>query len=279
MIAAPSTLHRTGAKDFSRFPELLDCHVERIVEAARIADSYLPHERLRRAGALLVENVLCRTDPSLPAAVAGEIAAVPPARAKNRSNLLAGTPRSEACRGAAERILAILDGLYAARRADVAVCFWRGAYRQHLVNRPHDGDEQKVFHCDTFFPALKFWYFPEAVDEGAPEYVPGSPALTPALLDWHRHQAAAIKTGRVEAWRGRGHREGSLRIAEQEIAALGLAPTRLACPADSLLIVNVFGFHRRGPVSAERRRLALHGSIRFADPFKAGTPAGRETTR
>jgi len=140
---------------------------------------------------------------------------------------------------------------------------------QRLMNSPSDDDVQKIFHSDVFFPALKFWYFPNEVlpESGAFEYVPFSAKLTDQLIDWHYQQSMRAAADDYEAWRTYGHKEGSLRISEDEIDALGLKTREVSCKPNTLVIGNVFGFHRRGQPKVETERIAIHGSVRVHSPF------------
>ena len=63
--------------------------------------------------------------------------------------------------------------------------------------------------------------------------------------------------------------EGSFRISDEEIQEY--YPDRrceVVIPSNTLVLANVFGFHCRGNTNEETERLAIHGSIRFSDPFK-----------
>ena len=53
---------------------------------------------------------------------------------------------------------------------------------------------------------------------------------------------------------------GSFRIKEDGLVALGLPPpVSLTCPSNTLVLADVFGFHRRGAALPGRERLALYG--------------------
>ena len=53
---------------------------------------------------------------------------------------------------------------------------------------------------------------------------------------------------------------GSFRIRPEALAGLGLPqPVSLSCPANTLVLADVFGFHRRGAAQPGRQRLALYG--------------------
>ena len=118
-------------------------------------------------------------------------------------------------------------------------------------------DLQKDLHRDTFFRAIKFWFFlrPVAPDDGPFEYVPGSHRLTQSRLNWEQAKANAAILHRRPP-----DSSGSFRIQEQDLAALDLpAPVSLACDANTLVLADVFGFHRRGAARPGRERLALYG--------------------
>ena len=118
-------------------------------------------------------------------------------------------------------------------------------------------DLQKDLHRDTFFRALKFWYFlrPVEREHGPFEYVPGSHRLDPSRLRWEQATAdAAIRHQRQPDV------SGSFRIRDDALADLGLPqPVAITCPANTLVLADVFGFHRRGAALPGRERLALYG--------------------
>ena len=261
----------TSAKDFGRWPELLAVHVERVQRAAAAGQLYLASVDLRSRGLIAVGGLL---GPDLAARVAAEVRAVRPGDAKRKDSLVANRAPESPARRAAAAMWRRIGPLWRGHLIEADRLFLRNTYLQHLVNEPGDGDIQKVLHCDTFFPALKFWYFPEPVgaDDGPLVYVPGSPVLTPALLDWHRAQAESIAAGTVEPWRGAGHGEGSLRIGDGELAELGLEAEPVTVDADTLVIANVFGFHRRGDAPTRCDRVSVHGSIRISRPLDPGLP-------
>lgn len=121
-------------------------------------------------------------------------------------------------------------------------------------------DLQKVLHRDTFFRALKFWYFlrPVSPEDGPFVYVPGSHRLDRTRLSWEQAMAnEAIASGAMP------NQGGSLRIREADLPSLGLpAPVAFVCPANTLVVADVLGFHRRGDALAGRQRLGLYGWLR-----------------
>ncbi|MCX2831516.1 phytanoyl-CoA dioxygenase family protein [Microbulbifer thermotolerans] len=119
----------------------------------------------------------------------------------------------------------------------------------NVVPRP---DPQRDMHADTFHPCVKGWLYIDSVDDdnGPYIYVPGSHRLTWRRLKWeYRQSLEACKRGQARA-PGR-YWDGSFRVSEQALREMGLAPVKFCVPANTLLIANVYGFHRRG--EAERR--------------------------
>jgi hypothetical protein len=247
-------------KDFRKYPELLDIHVERLLAANENVGAYMKDSELLKSGFIKAEKFAgCAQE------VLNDLKSAPVGKRSNASRVDTGT--------CADRVLnqikpIIKDLFQPAAQEDIERIFYQQSFRQHLLNSPDDKDDQKVFHTDTFFHCVKFWYFPHAVseEEGAFWYVPFSPVVTDNILDWHRARVEDLKNSRAEDWRGAGHIEGSFRISEDEIKGLGLTAIPVVVEPDTLVVANVFGFHRRGDVKKPTNRLSIHGSIRL-EPF------------
>lgn len=141
-------------------------------------------------------------------------------------------------------------------------------------------DPQTVFHADTFHPTAKAWLFLHDVrdDEGPFAYVPGSHILTAERLAWEKQKSITASQSPEQM-----HREGSFRISEEEMRALGLAPPlRFTVPANTLIVADTSGFHARCPSLKPSHRVEIYASLRrnpfipwcgghvFALPFIAG---------
>lgn len=114
-------------------------------------------------------------------------------------------------------------------------------------------DPETELHVDTFFSCHKAWlYLTDVTTAHAPfVYVRGSHRLGPRKL--------------LEIYRAsRQHREPS--FDEAAVARLGLEESIVTCPANTLVVANVAGYHRRlrGAPGAERR--SLHTNVR-CNPF------------
>lgn len=124
-------------------------------------------------------------------------------------------------------------------------------------------DIQRETHRDTIHSTVKVWIFLEDVslEDGPFEYVVGSHAMNPRRLRWeHRRALAACEPD--------ADRDGSFRASPDELRSLALPdPTPLAVRANTLVLADVRGFHRRGRARAGAERLALYASLR-AEPFR-----------
>jgi len=121
-------------------------------------------------------------------------------------------------------------------------------------------DIQKKLHRDTFHSALKFWLFLEDVEpeHGPFVYVKRSHRMTFARYRWEYARAEMAC---------RGKRGGSFRIEPHELHELGLGPPApFPVRANTLILADVRGFHRRGDAVAGARRVALYANIR-PNPF------------
>ena len=125
-------------------------------------------------------------------------------------------------------------------------------------------DIQSFFHSDTFHPTVKAWlYLEDVASESCPlTYVPGSHVANRRRLAWERRVSfgAAASTDPLTA-------EGSLRISEEELARLGYRPPlQLAVAANTLLVADTSGFHKRSTSADQARRISIWAYSR-SNPF------------
>tara|TARA_Y100000310_G_scaffold344546_2_gene457900 strand:- start:2113 stop:2904 length:792 start_codon:yes stop_codon:yes gene_type:complete len=157
----------------------------------------------------------------------------------------------------------------------------QNTFAQRVHNKPDgfaegtlfhkDGrDIQHQIHSDIFFPAVKFWYYPEATskERGAFRFAPYSASVDlEKLNDFWYEESIKIAENSFPKWKSPGHEEGSLRMSFEELENLGWICDPVEVPADTLLIGNVNAWHHRGPAEVDSVRPAIHGSIRVKDPF------------
>jgi hypothetical protein len=113
-------------------------------------------------------------------------------------------------------------------------------------------DPQLELHSDTFHPSLKAWLFLTDVTDGPLTYVPGSHRLTRERLAWEQERSISIGDS------DRLSQRGSLRVAPEELPALGLPPPRrFTVRANTLVVVDTYGFHARGASAAPSVRVEI----------------------
>lgn len=125
-------------------------------------------------------------------------------------------------------------------------------------------DPQRTLHSDTFHATMKAWLFIDDVSErnGPFTYVPGSHRLTRKRLKWE-YQSSVVGSELPNSYGARG----SLRIDESELDLLGLpAPRAFNVPANTLVIANTNGFHRRGEATDVSSRMEIWAYSR-TNPF------------
>lgn len=160
------------------------------------------------------------------------------------------------------------------RREDITALFhYVASYRitplhyiQTIVSKVggEEPDPQEKLHADSFHSSLKAWLFFNAVTEadGPFTYVPGSHRFMRERLAWERERSLADprSTDRLSA-------RGSPRINEEQLAVLGLPhPHALSVPANTLVVADTVGFHRRGPAHQHGERVELWSYAR-RNPF------------
>lgn len=131
------------------------------------------------------------------------------------------------------------------------------AYLQTIFSRVVPGvlDPQTHLHADTFHPTVKAWFFltDVAAEDGPFTYVPSSHRLTPERLAWEREVSIGARAAADNETQ-----EGSFRIEEGGLAALGLPPPRaFAVPANTLIVADTMGFHARGRSARPSVRVEL----------------------
>lgn len=140
------------------------------------------------------------------------------------------------------------------------------SYIQTIKNHFSDGaaDPQKNLHSDTFHPTMKSWYFLDNCDSdnGPFTYVPGSHRLTLARMKWEYEKSVFICNDGDKY-----SSNGSFRATEKDLKAMGLGgPISLAVPANTLVIANTHGFHRRGDANKRSMRTEIWSMSR-SNPF------------
>lgn len=141
-----------------------------------------------------------------------------------------------------------------------------------LFNRPakyaiyelRHGDEnanpdiQKQTHKDTFHHTFKLWYFVEDVDaqQGPFAYSLGSHRSGRDTLAWEYQMSLA-------ASHGHPNQGGSFRATDADLEQMHLpGPQPFQVPANSLVIADTRGFHRRCEGEEGSRRIGIYANFR-----------------
>ncbi len=165
----------------------------------------------------------------------------------------------------------VLEGVLSNKSLNKLTQFASGHFRKPLYyleevkNQYCKGteDPQKNFHNDTFHPSMKCWLF---IDDVSPEsgpftFVPQSHKLNWKRIKWH-YKMSLVASNDKNSY----HAKGSTRYLAEDLKELGLPePKSFTVKKNTLVIVNVFGIHRRGD-SKKSTRLALWGDSR-TNPF------------
>lgn len=187
-----------------------------------------------------------------------------------------------ACLRAAPALAALLQGRlwsgltrYVAANGRVAPAFVQTVATH---SGPGARDPQTQLHSDAPRPTMKAWFFLSDVDDDdAPLcYVPGSHHLTPQRLDWEVQ--CQLRAGEVagDGARGdgqpaqaprRGASAAPRRVDKHTLRLMGLGhAARLAVPANTLIVADTFGFHKRAQARHPTMRIEVWaGSGPLAD--------------
>lgn len=125
-------------------------------------------------------------------------------------------------------------------------------------------DPQTISHRDTFHSNAKAWFFLEDVIESdCPfSYVRGSHMLTPQRLTWEKKQSISAKHHHVIY-----HARGSFRALDDDLLEMGLPdPEKMAVPANTLVVGDMLGFHRRSISTRATCRVEIYATLR-RNPF------------
>lgn len=274
----------TGAKSFSANPvignrllNVLGLHVFRTVLAAAIAHfrflclrGFISQEHraaYHHDGFVLIENFLPRDDfNALDAEVRelkGEVRQCVQGDTLTHRILL--TDKALAALPACSSLLAdsrfscLLK--YAASRNSSPIYYVQSIKSNVIQGAP---DPQRTLHSDTFHSTMKAWLFLDEVSDlnGPFTYVAGSHRLSFKRLRWEYHNSIKGST-LANSYAARG----SLRVTDDDLGEMGLqAPTVFRVPANTLVIANTNGFHRRGAATQPSNRMEIWAYSR-TNPF------------
>ncbi|MEX0297525.1 MAG: phytanoyl-CoA dioxygenase family protein, partial [Kordiimonas sp.] len=117
-------------------------------------------------------------------------------------------------------------------------------------------DIQKALHRDTFHSAIKLWYFVEDVlpEHGPLEYIPGSHKMDERRKRWEYIKSTRISSGKKSRYKG-----GAFRASDADLRYMRLeSPKAFPVKANTLVLADIRGFHRRGQASTSSDRYSIY---------------------
>jgi hypothetical protein len=129
-------------------------------------------------------------------------------------------------------------------------------------------------HADVHFPTVKAWLYLNDVDESnaAMTYARGSNRLTLARLLYEYEASVRVAKAKAAVAVGQEVAYGRVRVpSAAQLARMGIHEEPLCGAANTLIVADTMGFHRRGTFHGTRTRDLLQ--INFNDRFdKASRP-------
>ena len=144
--------------------------------------------------------------------------------------------------------------------------FW-----QKLKILKNDNDIQKDCHMDTFFPSIKYWYFPYEVSNNlAFRYAKSSHILSYKRMKLESQKISNLiekdfKLNSLNNSSFKSALEGSLRFNSEDLDYMNLELDSYGVNKNTLIIADVSGLHSRslGENNIEKsQRIAIHGNTR-----------------
>jgi hypothetical protein len=132
----------------------------------------------------------------------------------------------------------------------------------YMSKRPDAPPPEKLrgnnlLHTDVHYPSPKAWLYLNGIDEqnGALVYAKGSHKLTPARLGYEYDVSVRIAKGKRDGTLYKAEPVCATRFpTERQWQAMGLVETVAAGKANTIVVADVMGFHRRGEFDDTGRR-------------------------
>ena len=131
-------------------------------------------------------------------------------------------------------------------------------------------DPTKDYHQDTFHPVFKAWLYIDEIgpDNGAMWYAKYSHRFSWARIR-HEYRFSVhnglIRRGKADRIPAEAHRGDRLLIPPRRLRDMGAVEMQASGAANTLVIANTHGFHRRGSFLPGRIRRQIHWRFRYLD--------------
>ena len=132
-----------------------------------------------------------------------------------------------------------------------------------------DTDGNVPFHADIHFHSHKvLYYMSDVTEEGGPFIYCKNSHLNNVDRLWFEFKRGQLKDAHIEGWRVQQHLDK--KFFNNYFSKLKNQEYKVACPANTLVIANVHGFHKRGEsISGVERSL-----IRIPNRYNPLGPMG-----
>jgi hypothetical protein len=145
---------------------------------------------------------------------------------------------------------------------------------QRVNQDGEDNDIENILHADLHVPTIKMFFYLDKADScnGAFIYAKGSHRLTfPRIAHEYELSIREAKSscGRSVPERMQERRANQVRniIGDDARRRMRIKETQVCAEANTLVIANNMGFHRRGEFASDRPRKALLINYRNAEPL------------
>lgn len=129
-----------------------------------------------------------------------------------------------------------------------SVAVYKEWYEKSDIGLPENADATQNYHADVTYPSMKAWYYIEDVNEGQGATIYGEESHRLSLKRIKRdHKMSNIRSESKELYR-------KVEAEEHVINDLDMSEIELNAPANSLVLFNVMGFHKRGYFKTTKSR-------------------------
>ena len=125
-----------------------------------------------------------------------------------------------------------------------------------------DTDNNVPFHADIHFHSHKvLFYMSDVTEEGGPFIYCKNSHLNNLDRLWFEFKRGQLKDAHIEGWRIQQHLDK--KFFNNYFSKLKNKEYKVACPANTLVIANVHGFHKRGESISGVERSLIRIPLRY----------------
>lgn len=166
----------------------------------------------------------------------------------------------------------LLDLIYSgeARKVPITAAWYDTiSYPEKLLNGEHQAAQAELMHIDIFFNAHKVFYFMYDVEDkdGPLVFCPGTHHLSLKKLWYEYKKSLELVNNRID----------SFQADQKDESFLNLKSIKAIAPANTLVVMNGRGFHRRGDAEVGTKRSIIFTQFRY-NPFSLKTKIEKKSS-